>query len=52
MWVYRELAAAQPAGEADADAFLAGQETPTQAKVREDKADGVRRLASYGGVEL
>ena len=39
-------------GEADADAYLAGVETPTAAKKREDKADGIRRLAAYGGVEL
>lgn len=52
MWVYREMAACQPAGVADADAYLAGDETPTQAKAREEKADGIRRLAAYGGVTV
>jgi hypothetical protein len=52
MWVYRELAACQPQGEADADAYLAGRETPTAAKKREEKQDGIKRLAAYGGVNL
>jgi hypothetical protein len=52
MWVYRELAAAQPAGEGDADAYLAGVETPTMVKEREDKQDTLRRFAAYSGVEL
>jgi hypothetical protein len=52
MWVYRELASCQPEGEADADAYLAGVETPTTAKKREEKAEGIKRLAAYGGVEL
>jgi hypothetical protein len=52
MWVYRELALAQPEGERDADAYLAGVETPTAAKKREEKADGIKRLAAYGGVNL
>jgi hypothetical protein len=52
MWIYRELAASQPLGKADADAYLAGEETPTNAAKREEKADGIKRLAAYGGVEL